>query len=225
MNIKKAIVHQKIDARKFLADIKLWDWIPLGQEIIIQANEKNFLAYDFSRVKSFADLMTVVHKIRHKGISKAGKYTRCKLCRKIAEEILDIVPKFGNLIDVLSKEVEAERSIMAKKSVPSQNDLTRLALKDAVLEYYKNKNYPSDYPIVESRYDDRLIDALAPDFDVIAKIWIRKLDTLKRRNDKYTLNTDEQDKAERDFLDGMRGSAFEKFLDRYRIEFMAKLPR
>ena len=54
---------------------------------------------------------------------------------------------------------------------------------------------------------------------------MKKLDELKRRDDKYTLMEEEFDKAEADLLEGMRGSAFEKQLDRYREEFMQKLAR
>jgi hypothetical protein len=225
MNIKKAIAHMKTDARKSKASITLLAALQSHDNVIRCDNEKAFLGLDFKKVKSFEDLMTIVHSVRHKGLSKAGRYTRCKLCKKIAEEIADILPRMGNLLAILEQEEQQEKATVEAKRMPSQNDLTRWALKKAVLEYYQGFNYPPDKPIVMSRFDDRLIDELAPDFDVIARIWFQKLDELKQRNDRYTLNMHEEDRAEEDLLDGMRGSAFEKQLDRFRIEFMSKLPR
>lgn len=227
MNIKKIVSYQRALARKSIASAKLQ---PLtSKSVDVVSNERQFLKSNFSKAKTIEDVMSIVHKFRHKGLNKAGRYTRCKLCKKIIadiqEQINDVLPKFGNLIAILEKEVADEKTQMESKYMPSQNDLTRWALKSAVLSYYQGLNIQPDAPIVESRYDDRLTDALAPDFDVIAKIWLQKLDELKRRNDKYTLNADEVDKAESDLFDGMQGSAFEKQLDRYREEFMNKLPR
>jgi len=125
----------------------------------------------------------------------------------------------------LKQEVADEKAIVERKRSPSQNDLTRWALKDAVLAFYQGLNLPENTVIVDTLYDDRLITKLAPDFDVIANIWMEKLDELKRKDDKFALDYDEYDKAEADLADGMRGSAFEKQLDRYREEFMQKLKR
>lgn len=230
MNIKKIISKQKSIARKNIAAINLRPLTSNG--VSIASNDRAFLKLNFSKIQTLESLMSAIHNVRHKGISKAGKYTRCKICRAIMTEIqmepnevADILPKFGNLLAVLEKEVAEERNYIEVKRTPSSNDLTRWALKDAVLAYYQGLNMPAETPIVESRYDDRLVDDLAPDFDVIANIWLQKLDELKRRNDRYTLNLDEFDKAEADLNDGMRGSAFEKQLDRFREEFMKKLPR
>lgn len=225
MNIKKAIAHTKTSARKSLAGIKLKGGELTIKDATILINEKRFLKVDFASIESFDDLMNVVHIYRHKDLNKVGRYTRCKLCKKIAEEIADILPRFGNLLAILEQEEQQEKSFVESKKMPSQNDLTRWALKKAVLEYYQGFKYPPDKSIVMSRFDDRLVDDLAPDFDKIAKIWFKILDELKRRSDRYTLNMHEEDRAEEDLLNGMRGSAFEKQLDRYRIEFMGKLPR
>jgi hypothetical protein len=230
MNLKKIIAQQKILSRKYAAFLKLHS---NGiQDIKAISNEQQFLRYNFSNIKTLEDLMEAIHKIRHKGLNKAGKYKRCLLCKKIlanidfsSEEPADILPKFGNLLTVLEHGVQEEKNIIEHKKNPSQNDLTRWALKDAVLAYYQGLNIPPDKPIVESRFDERLVTELAPDFDIIAKIWMQKLDELKRRNDKYSLNLDEFDKAEADLITEMRGSAFEKQLDRYREEWMKKLPR
>lgn len=137
----------------------------------------------------------------------------------------ELKPKFGNLISVLEREVFNEKNKIENKNFPSQNDLTRWALKDAVLSYYQGLNIPEDMIVVDTLYDDRLISKLAPDFDIIAQIWMEKLNRLLYHTDKYALEKDEIDKAESDLADGMRGSAFEKQLDRYREEFMKKLKR
>jgi hypothetical protein len=167
----------------------------------------------------------------------------CSICKKIFAELSielpgapaqtidpeinkdDIIPCFGNLIQVLKEEVEIEKSKIESKYMPTQNDLTRWAIKESVLIYYQNLNMPPDLPVMVNRFDDRLKIELAPDFDVIARIWMEKLDELQRRDDKYGLTMEEFDKAEDDLMNGMRGSAFEKQLDRYREEFMQKLVR
>jgi|SRR5271157_4499435 len=224
MNLKKIIAQQKARSRKIVAAAKI-------AKTKDAENEQLFLSCDFSKVKTLEELMSIVHTAKHKKTSKAQKYTRCKLCKQVMAEIqqetpvADILPKFGNLIAVLEKEVATEKAFIESKQLPTQNDLTRYALKDSVLAYYQSMKFPIDKPIVESREDNRLIDELAPDFDKIAQIWFVKLDELKRRNDKYTLNEDEFDKAEADLSETMQGSSFEKQLDRYRIEWMAKLPK
>lgn len=226
MNLKKIIAKQKAASRRAIALNKIYKDKISAPAVL---NERAFLDYDFNNVKTIDELMSIIHMVKHFKISKAQKYTRCKLCKKIAleiqQDIQDILPKMGNLLAVLEKEVADERAKVESRKLPSQNDITRWALKDAVLAYYQGLNYPSDKPVIENRLDIRLVDDLAPDFDVIAKIWLTKLDELKRRNDKYTLNEAEFDKAQADLSEKMQGSAFEKALDRYRIEFMDKLPR
>jgi hypothetical protein len=137
----------------------------------------------------------------------------------------DILPRFGNLLGILRQEVAMENTKIERRRMPSQNDLTRWALKKVVLDFYEKIGLPPDTPVVVNRFDDRLITELAPDFDVIADMWIEELDKLYRRDDKYGLIMEEIDKARLDLDDGMRGSAFEKQLDRYREEFMQKLVR
>jgi predicted outer membrane lipoprotein len=180
---------------------------------------------DFSNIKTAEELLRLVH-IRHGG-QKDGCSSCVKLAAEFVEELeqLDILPRFGNLLFVLEEEANREKSELESKRSPSQNDLTRWALKDAVLAYYQGLNYPEDMPVVENRYNDRLITDLAPNFSAISNLWLERLDELKRRQDKYTLILEEFDKAENDLYDGMRGSAFEKQLDRYREEFMKKLMR
>jgi len=246
MDIKRAIIQQKVAARRSIASAELrLRQVPskeVWQCLKVIADEKRFLKHDFDGVNSIEDLLDIIHKLRHNSITRAGRYTRCKYCKHIlAEEIpgavpttetnmpvpqeqeQDVLPKFGNLIAVLEQEVNEEIARMERVRMPSQNDITRWALKSAVLEFYKNMNVPEDTPIVINRGDDRLITELAPDFDVIAQMWTQKLDELQRRDDKYGLIMEEFDKAEEDLNDGMRGSAFEKQLDRYREEFMQKL--
>ena len=247
MDVKKLIARQKIAARKSIALTKLnmpkypnEDFL-LALKII--ADEKSFINFGFDNVKTVDDLINIVHRFRHKNITKAGRHTRCKYCKNILAEMStelpgapfeiatpesneqDILPRFGNLLAVLGQEVQDELDRIERVRMPSQNDLTRWALKSAVLAFYQNMNVAEDIPIVINRFDDRLITELSPDFDVIAQMWTQKLDELQRRDDKYALIIEEYDKAEGDLNDGMRGSAFEKQLDRYREEFMKRLAR
>jgi len=137
----------------------------------------------------------------------------------------DNLPRAGNLLSVLKEEAEEEKQHIERSRIPSQNDLRRWALKDAVLSYYQGLNMPDDIIVVKNKFDDRLITEFAPDFSVIYNVWLTKLDELRRKNErsKFKLLQDEYDQVEEDILEGMRGSAFEKQLDRYRIEFVQKL--
>jgi hypothetical protein len=186
------------------------------------ASEKNFLNSDFGNVNSIQDLLYIIHNSKHSNISELS----CKQCKKIAAQLensIDIRPKFGNLMHILENEVQEEKNIIEKKRLPSQNDLTRFALKSAVLEFYKNKNISSDFVISDNSKDGRLIPELAPDFDVIYNIWLDKLLQLNSRDDKYRVEIEEINKAKKDVDVKMQGSAFEKQLDRFRKEFMEKL--
>lgn len=232
MNIKKAILNQKIISRKIIAKLKLFfDKKSNVDEQILK--EKKVLSYDFSNINSINDFTNIMHNIKHSGSKK-----QCNDCKKIIAEMTsdvspvhlepekeenNLVPKFGNLIAILEKNSINERNYIERKRMPSQNDLTRWALKDAVLAYYQGLNMPDDLPIVENRYDDRLIAELAPDFKNISSVWLQKLEELKYKDDKYGLTMDEYDKAESDLSEEMRGSAFEKQLDRYREDFMKQL--
>lgn len=171
-------------------------------------------------VNSIDEALVFIHSMHGKGDSSTCK--KCCLYR-YALETNDIRPRFGNLIHILQQEADSERKNVEQKYMPSQNDITRWALKEAVLEFYKKKNMADDFVVVEDSDDERLVTPLAPDFDVIAGLWMQKLDFLQHRDDKYALEPQEYDKAGNDLSDGMRGSAFEKQLDRYREEFMKKL--
>lgn len=230
------ILQQKIAARKSVAQLKLALKGATGEERghILKSigYERAFLEQDFSKIRSVTDLYSALSQTR----------ILCAASVKVAEEPIglpgapaentmenpdgDVKPTYGNLLVVLEEEVNEELSRMASRRLPSQNDLRRWALKDAVLEFYKNMNLPADTKVVETVLDNRLVTQLAPDFDVLYKMWLQRLYDLTRRDDKYTLNSGEYDEAENDVTlneTGMRGSAFEKQLDRYREEFVEKL--
>ncbi len=242
MDVKKLITYQKIAARKSIASMELNMPLVSDKEFLpslkIIADEKKFLGFDFNNIQTIENLIDIVHRFRHKNITSAGRYTRCKFCKNILADISvelpgtpgktieqDVLPRFGNLLAILNQEIQDELNRMERVRMPSQNDLTRWALTNAVLVFYQNMNIKEDVPVVINRFDDRLVTKFAPDFDVIAQIWMQKLDELKHREDKYALTIEEYDKAENDLNDGMRGSAFEKQLDRFRKEFMNKLAR
>jgi hypothetical protein len=246
-HLKLLISNQKIAARKCIAryESQLHSISSINRDKILKRikKEKEFLTYNFNNLQTIREIISIIHNFRHKGISKYSSYKDCLECKKALKSIStqlpeqnDIVnvdtnlenelkPKFGNLISILEQEVFDEKNKIESKNFPSQNDLTRWALKDSVLSYYQGLNIPENMVVVDTLYDDRLISKLAPDFDVIAQIWIEKLNRLLYNTDKYALEKDEIDKAESDLADGMRGSAFEKQLDRYREEFMKKLKR
>jgi hypothetical protein len=199
MTINDLIIQHRIAARKRLAAAKI-----SGNEAAIKA-ERNFLNYDFSQVNTLRDLLKVAQTL------------------KVAVEVDKILPRFGNLLEVLESEAIKEKQSVEADKNPSQEDLRRWALKDAVLAYYQGLNLQEDLIVVENAGDERLIPSLAPDFDKIAKIWHDKMSDLVGRKDKYNLPQEEVDEFQLDLEDKMRGSASEKMIDRYRQEFMEKL--
>lgn len=221
MDFKSLIVKQKTQSRKRIARLKLKSALSKREQNTLR-KEAEFLKLDCSglNLKQFVNIM---HPLCHHGAVES-----CKKCANIELEYGSNdqnveMPRFGNFLSLLESEVRQEQDEMARKRLPSQNDLTRWALKDAFLAFYQGLNLPEDLVIVDNKFDDRLISQLAPDFSVIAQIWMQKLDELQRRKDKYALVTDEYDKAEADLIEGMRGSAFEKQLDRFREDVMKKL--
>lgn len=246
--IDELLRRQRIAARKSIAT-KKQQLAGLKSEArlsVLNAIERERQFFDAALWKNTHNLdidgvMKIIHT-RHRPLSLQSSYNNCRECKKVLAEMPinlpgapaenkttnpdgDVKPMFGSLLAVLENEVNEERQRLDRMRVPSQNDLTRWALKDAVLEFYRNMNLPENTQIVETAFDDRLLPKLAPDFDIIYQMWNQRLYDLTRRNDKYTLQSDEFDKAEKDLEEGMRGSAFEKQLDRYREEFMQKLKR
>lgn len=135
------------------------------------------------------------------------------------------LPSLGKLCLVLEKQIENEsREIDAKLSA-SENDFKRLALKEAVYEYYMDLPYPPDTIAVDyegdltARRDDEDVDKtdvdLAPNKNEIYSRWMDKLSKLIRENKISEAEYDES--ADRGIP---QGGAFEKQLDRYRQEFM-----
>lgn len=243
--LSKLILQQKIAARKSIARLtsrlKYLKGDNLSHAVKIIEDERRFLSCDFDLVDNISELIKIIDSVR---FNNRSKMTKKALIEIWAEEAIslpggpaedptfnpdnDYKPLFGNLLAVLEHEVVEELSKMERKRVSSQDDLTRWALKDAVLAYYKGLNLPPNTKIVETIFDDRLVPKLAPNFDIIYGMWLERLYNMTRRDDKYTLEPDEYDKAEKDVQlneTGMRGSAFEKQLDRYREEFMKKLKR
>jgi hypothetical protein len=228
MSIQKYILVQKISSRKIIAKLKLVDKSDLETQSMI-LNETAILNKDF-KTMAFNEIVAFIDNVRAPYIKKYAEMA-IELPGAPAEtgapesDERDILPRFGNLINVLEENALEEKREIESKRMPSQNDLTRWALKDAVLSYYQGLSFPDDLPVIKNRFDDRLITELAPDFEKISKIWMQKLDELMRRDDKYTLTMEEYDKAELDLSEEMRGSAFEKQLDRYREDFMKQLAR
>ena len=194
---KDKVVSAKVEARKLIARFKIVGGIDVANVKLAE----EILAHDFGE-----------------------GHSDCRICRAVlGVDKVDILPRYGNLLDVLEKEAVEEKVAIEATETPSQNDLLRWALKDAVLAYYQGLGFEPDKPVVHSKSDTRLIPDIAPDFDKIAVIWLQRLDELARRDDKYCLLMDEYDKAEEDLSGKMRGSSAEKRIDRYREEFVKRL--
>lgn len=250
LHAKWLIKNQRTAARKSIAvhEIKLCncDFEERYGLIKLIANEKAFLSLCFNNADELDVLLKIIHASRHFDLSNKSNHTNCIQCKKIIADMAiempgapaeqefkpdepdkedELKPRFGNLIAILEQEVIEDLNRIENRRFPSQNDLTRWALKKVVLDFYQGLNLPENVVVVDTLYDDRLSTELAPDFDVIYGAWMEELDTLQRRDDKWALQPEEYDKAEADLEIGMRGSAFEKQLDRYREEFMQKLKR
>lgn len=249
LHLKQLIKQQKIAARKSIAvkNIAVCRTKSPEQYVLLKeiADERRFLSSDFNNVYDIHDLMKIIHNTRHSKVAHLYEYIKCEYCKNVLanmsltlpgapaqneEPVVDdekVKPRFGNLISVLSEEINEDVNRMESMRTPSQNDITRWALKNAVLQYYKEmagkNNIDDNSVIVDNLYDERLKTDLAPDFDNIYEKWLNILRDLTQREDKYALTVDEYIKAQNDLDDGMRGSAFEKQLDRYRKEFMDKL--
>lgn len=138
------------------------------------------------------------------------------------------LPNFGKLKLVLEKEWKDEVEEFKNDYNQSDNDLKRLALKEAVYEYYLDLPYEVDVKVVDFggamvlRRDDNDIDGtdydFAPNKSDIYKRWMDKLARYIRNGD---LSEAEFDEASDRGIP--QGGAFEKQLDRYRIDFMRRL--
>lgn len=229
--INELILQQKIASRKAIAKLKVMltgASLALRKDILLAiAKEREFLRLDSASIKDISDFAKHAsgrYKIRvaEEPINLPGAP---------AEDVTenpegDFRPTYGNLIDVLNREVQEEKSRMDSMKLPSQNDLRRWALKDATLAYYQSLNLPPNTKVLDTSLDHRLTSDLAPDFDVIYKMWLDRLRGLIDRDDKYALEEREFGEAEKDVMEnetGMRGSAFEKQLDRYRADFVERL--
>jgi hypothetical protein len=127
---------------------------------------------------------------------------------------------FGQFINILEQDVAQEEQVLSSKSNPTQNDLIRWARKWAFLQYYKAINISPEQPITKTDGDDTTLRQLAPNKDTIYKLYLDKLEELKRRTDKYQLLNDKFDNA---LYNGTpQGGSFEKWLERYREEIMNK---
>lgn len=152
-----------------------------------------------------------------------------KLLLRFADDInTQGLPTLGKLRLSLEKEIEAEETTLAAKQLPSENDHKRLALKEAVYEYYMDLPYSPDTIAVDyegdltTRRDDQDVDGtdvdLAPNKNEIYRRWMDKLAKLIREKKLSTVEYDEAvDRGT------PQGGAFEKQLDRYRQDFMKNL--
>ena len=138
------------------------------------------------------------------------------------------LPTLGKLRLVLEKEVNEEHDKLDNDYNKSDLDYKRLALKEAVLEYYNDLNVDLDTVVVDYdtdmtlRRDDKEIEKtdfdFAPNKNNIYARWMEKLRKLVQQN---KINPAEYDESiERGIP---QGGAFEKQLDRYRKDFMRRL--
>lgn len=127
---------------------------------------------------------------------------------------------FGQFLNILENDVNQEEQKLSSALNPTQNDLIRWTRKWAFLQYYKSINIDPQQPITKTDGEDTTLRQLAPNKETIYKLYLDKLEELKRRNDKYQLLNDKFDDA---LYNGTpQGGAFEKWLERYREEIMNK---
>ena len=131
-------------------------------------------------------------------------------------KVLNLDLSLGRLISTLELLLSEEPT-----QTPSQTDLERLALKSAVLEYYKSLDLPGATIVIENINQPKTIHQFAPNKSVIYSIWLRKLAELTKANDSNQYSIPKYDEnVERGTV---RGGAFEKMLQRYREEFVSEM--
>ena len=125
---------------------------------------------------------------------------------------------FGQITDVLEKDVQNTENKLQAKLTPSPDELKDWALRWSVLQYYKNMNIDPSYEVTKTEGADKTIRQMAPSKEIIYKLWLDKLLELNRRKDKFKLNDDQLNEATDKGIP--QGGAFEKRLERYREDFM-----
>lgn len=229
------ITQQRMESRKSIARCEklIKDLKSDDRDVILKviAVERDFLAHSFNDIESEENLRTEIIIKRHAKILDALKSPDNIL--KFAEMMPTVpgapdeyvrpnsIPTFGKLIKILEQNLQEEGNSIAADPRPSANDIKRWALKSAVLEYYQGLGANPEIKVTDTVGNDRTIPALAPNKNQIYNIWMQKLDAQTKADDKYKLSMEEYDEA----VDRgtPRGGAFEKLLDRYREDFMAKL--
>lgn len=161
----------------------------------------------------------------HGELEKASTLEDVNLVFKKYSDIFDNVserlPTLGNLLEILKKELDTEEYNMELEDKPSNADITRLALKNAVYEYYSRIKMDQSTPAVSVYGDDRTIANLAPNKKIIFKLYCDTLNSNINSGDKFDVSNDLYDEI---LAAGIpKGGAFEKRLDRYREEFMKRL--
>jgi len=138
------------------------------------------------------------------------------------------LPNLGKLRNILEKELEEERGKFIFDGDKSDNDIKRLVLKEAVLDYYNDLPYDFETIVVDCeddmtlRRDDKDVDGsdydFAPNKSDIYKRWIEKLERHIRNGHLSPAEFDEA--IDRGIP---QGGAFEKQLDRYRQDFVKRM--
>lgn len=138
------------------------------------------------------------------------------------------LPNLGKLRMILEKELEEEKMQFDNDNHQSNNDIKRLALKEAVLDYYNE--LPNDFETVVVDYegdmtlrrDNQEVDSsdhdFAPNKGDIYNRWMSKLEKYIKEQRLSDAEFDEA--AERGIP---QGGAFEKQLDRYRKDFVKRM--
>lgn len=234
------LTQQRLDARKAIARAeKLLKGLKSEDRyaiIRIIAVEREFLRFDFSGMSDDA-MWKKIAEIRHAKI--ASILDKSGVLVKFAEMMPSVpgapniyvrpnsVPTFNKLIDILDKFLRAEEQKLQADKHPSPNDIKRWALKAAVSDYYKGLGIPPeqwpDLKVSDVVGSDLTTRQLAPDKSAIYNIWLQKLDTQTRVEDKNKLSMDEYDEAVQ--KGAPQSGAFEKMLERYREDFMNELWR
>jgi hypothetical protein len=146
-----------------------------------------------------------------------------KICELQTQLQPENLPTLGQLRRTIEKDIEQEKQKMVLKV--SSLDLKRVALKEAILDYYNNLPYDAESKIVEYegsmrlRRDNQKTDStdldFAPDYSEIYTLWMDKIRTLVRHS---KLNRAELDEAEDKGMP--RGGFFEKQLIRLMKYFL-----
>jgi len=186
LNDSEIIKEQKRIARKNIAKYsKLLNKLETSDRLYIikaMASERKILNFQTNNQNSIDNFIKTINNIRYAEMA-------IELPGAPAQNF-NIQPvqrlNFGQFIAAIERDVNNEDAV--KKSNLTQTDINRWARKFSFLQYYLNLNKSPEEEITKADGDGKTIRDFAPNKDEIYKIYLDKLEELRRRSDHLKLD-------------------------------------